>query len=51
MDESNIIIRIEKDIKEQFMRLCRERDTTASQVIRRWIREAVEAEKGTRNGR
>ena len=38
----NIIVRIDERLKEDFMRICRERAVNSSQLIRNWIQSYVE---------
>ena len=44
-EETKFVIRIEKDLRDAFVDLCRELDTTASREVRRFIRSYL-AEHG-----
>lgn len=37
-EEAKFVIRIEKDLRDAFVDLCRDLDTTASREVRRFIR-------------
>ncbi len=38
-DKAKLIVRIEADLRDEFMEACREQDTTASREIRRFIHD------------
>jgi len=38
-DKAKLVVRIEADLRDEFMEACREQDTTASREIRRFIRD------------
>lgn len=42
MKESQIRIRLDKDLHDKFIGACRENDLTASQVLRMYMREYVD---------
>lgn len=44
-EEAKFVIRIEKDLRDEFVDLCRDLDTTASREMRRFIRSYL-AEHG-----
>ncbi|HMV40754.1 hypothetical protein [Plasticicumulans sp.] len=44
-EEAKFVIRIEKDLRDEFVDLCRDLDTTASREVRRFIRSYL-AENG-----
>ena len=45
-NDTQINIRINRELVRRFQALCAERDTTPSQVIRRYIRKYVAADSG-----
>ena len=38
-DKAKLVVRIEADLRDEFVKICREQDTTASREIRRFIRD------------
>ena len=42
MKDSGLRIRVERQLCEKFLELCREQDRPASQVIREFMREYIE---------
>ena len=38
-DKAKLVIRIAVDLRDEFVETCRERDTTASREVRRFIRD------------
>lgn len=42
MKDSGLRIRVERQLREKFLELCREQDRPASQVIREFMRDYVE---------
>jgi len=38
-DKAKLVVRIEADLRDEFVKVCREQDTTASREIRRFIRD------------
>lgn len=43
MKDSGLRIRVERQLRQKFLDLCREQDKPASQVIREFMRTYVEA--------
>ena len=41
MKDSGLRIRIERDLREKFLAICRERDRPAAQVLREFMRTFV----------
>lgn len=41
MKDSGLRIRVEKELREKFIRLCREQDRPAAQILREFMREYV----------
>jgi predicted DNA-binding protein len=41
MKNSGLRIRIERELREQFLEVCREQDRPAAQVIREFMREYI----------
>lgn len=54
MKDSGLRIRVEKELREKFLSLCREQDKSAAQVIRefmrRYIAENNDAKSKSRGG-
>ncbi len=48
--EKRANLRVEKDLWDRFVVICRGKDQSASQVIRRFIRETVEKESRGKRG-
>ena len=54
MKDSGLRIRIERDLRERFLEICRQQDRPAAQVIREFMRQYIaehenpEAERSTR---
>jgi len=42
-DQKLVTIQVDSRLRDRFLEVCREHDTTMSQVIRRFIRNTVEA--------
>jgi predicted transcriptional regulator len=42
MKDSGLRIRVERQLREKFLELCREQDRPASQVIREFMRDYIE---------
>ena len=38
-NKAKLVVRIEADLRDEFVEACREQDTTASREIRRFIRD------------
>ena len=38
-DKAKLVIRIDTDLRDEFVGACREQDTTASREVRRFIRD------------
>jgi len=38
-NKAKLVVRIEADLRDEFVKVCREQDTTASREIRRFIRD------------
>ena len=47
MKDSGLRIRVERQLREKFLELCREQDRPASQVIREFMREYIERNEQT----
>ena len=47
MKDSGLRIRVERQLREKFLELCREQDRPASQVIREFMREYIERNEET----
>jgi len=47
MKDLGLRIRVERQLREKFLELCREQDRPASQVIREFMREYIEQNKQT----
>lgn len=45
MKDSGLRIRVERQLRQTFLELCREQDRPASQVIREFMREYIENHK------
>jgi hypothetical protein len=45
MKDSGLRIRVERELREQFLELCREQDRPASQVLREYMREYIQRHK------
>ena len=45
MKDSGLRIRVERQLRQKFLELCREKDRPASQVIREFMREYIESHK------
>lgn len=45
MKDSGMRIRVERELREKFLALCRERDRPAAQVLREFMREYIEKHK------
>tara|TARA_R110000787_G_scaffold16622_17_gene50526 strand:- start:24898 stop:25074 length:177 start_codon:yes stop_codon:yes gene_type:complete len=43
MKDSGLRIRVERQLRQKFLELCREQDRPASQVIREFMREYIES--------
>lgn len=41
MKDSGLRIRVEKELREKFLELCREQDKPAAQVIREFMRQYI----------
>lgn len=50
MKESGLRIRVDPDLRQSFIELCREQDQTASQVIRNFMREYVKEHTTEKQG-
>ena len=42
MKDSGLRIRVEKELREKFLDICREQDKPAAQVIREFMRQYIE---------
>jgi hypothetical protein len=42
MKDSGLRIRVERDLRDRFLELCREHDRPAAQVLRQFMREYIE---------
>jgi predicted DNA-binding protein len=42
MKDSGLRIRVERQLREKFLELCREQDRPASQVLREFMRQYIE---------
>lgn len=42
MKDSGLRIRVERELREKFLELCREQDRPASQVLREFMRDYIE---------
>jgi len=49
MKDSGLRIRIERDLRERFLEVCRQKDRPAAQVIREFMREYIEHYERTRD--
>lgn len=47
MKDSGLRIRVERQLREKFLELCREQDRPASQVIREFMRDYIERHEET----
>ena len=43
MKDSGLRIRVEKELREKFLNICRKQDRPAAQVLREFMREYIEA--------
>jgi len=43
MKDSGLRIRVEKELREKFLDICRKQDRPAAQVLREFMREYIEA--------
>ena len=43
-------IRVEEELRREFIETCRSEDMTAAQVVRKFMREYIERKKGTVEG-
>lgn len=43
--DGQLLIKIDKEMKKQFIELCEEEDTTASQEIRKFIKRYIKENK------
>ena len=48
MKDSGLRIRIERDLREKFLAVCRERDRPAAQVLREFMRTFVADNEGSK---
>nr|WP_281719702.1 hypothetical protein [Nitrosomonas nitrosa] len=49
--DSGLRIRVERELREKFLALCREQDRPAAQVLREFMREYVAKYSNTTNTR
>lgn len=45
-DKAKLVVRIESTLRDEFVEACRERDTTASREVRRFIRDFLNKREG-----
>ncbi len=45
--DSSLLIKINGQEKKEFIRICEEKDTTASREMRRFVREFISAQGGS----
>lgn len=48
--DTGLRIRIEKELRQEFLEICRAQDKPAAQVLREFIRDYVERHKHTQQG-
>ena len=46
MKDSGLRIRVERDLRDRFLELCREHDRPAAQVLREFMRDYIENARG-----
>ena len=48
--DSGLRIRVQRDLRDRFLEVCRAQDKPAAQVIREFMREYVERQESTQDG-
>ncbi|CUX03590.1 conserved hypothetical protein [Agrobacterium fabacearum S56] len=48
--DAGMRIRVERELRDEFLKMCREQDRPAAQVIREFMREYIAAKKLQRAG-
>ncbi len=48
--DAGMRIRVERELRDEFLKMCREQDRPAAQVIREFMREYIAAKKSQRVG-
>lgn len=48
--DSGLRIRVQRDLRDRFLEVCRAQDKPAAQVIREFMREYVEIQEGAQSG-
>lgn len=48
--DAGMRIRVERELRDEFLKICRERDRPAAQVIREFMREYIAAKKSNHAG-
>lgn len=48
--DSGLRIRVQRDLRDRFLEVCRAQDKPAAQVIREFMREYVERQEGEQSG-
>ncbi len=48
--DSGLRIRVQRDLRDRFLEVCRAQDRPAAQVIREFMREYVERQEGAQVG-
>lgn len=49
--DAGMRIRVERELRDEFLKMCREQDRPAAQVIREFMREYIAAKKTQRVGK
>ncbi|WP_031238245.1 hypothetical protein [Asticcacaulis sp. AC466] len=49
--DAGMRIRVERELRDEFLKVCREQDRPAAQAIREFMREYIAAKKSERAGR
>ena len=47
MKDSGLRIRVQRDLRDRFLEICRAKDKPAAQVIREFMRDYVDRHEGT----
>lgn len=47
MKDSGLRIRVERELREKFLTICREQDKPAAQILREFMREYIQEHEGS----
>ena len=51
MKDSGLRIRVERELREQFLEICKKQDKPAAQVIREFMRHYIEVNRNKKNSK